>query len=72
MLEALRPLQFPAWPFSGPVRFTETNPDTGRSQTLVFYRWCLVDDTRLGAPEFHPEIFKLLRRRLGREPERFT
>ncbi len=72
MLEALGPLQFPAWPFPGPVKFTETNPDTGRSQTLVFDHWCLVDDTRLGAPEFHPEIFKLLRRRLGREPGRFS
>jgi DNA polymerase-3 subunit epsilon len=71
MLEALRPLQFPAWPYPGPVHFMETNPDTGRSQTLVFDQWCLVDNTRLGQPEFHPEIFKLLRRRLGREPDRF-
>ena len=72
MLEALRPLQFPAWPFPGPVRYTETNPDTGRSQTLVFDHWCLVDDTQSGAPEFHPEIFKLLRRRIGKETGGFV
>jgi hypothetical protein len=71
MLDALRPLRFPAWPYPGSVQFTETNIDTRRSQTLVFDHWCVVDPTRLGQPEFHPEIFKLLRRKLGREAERF-
>jgi DNA polymerase III subunit epsilon len=71
LLDAVAPLQFPRWPYPGPIAFTETNPDTRRSQTLIFDHWCLVDPARLGQPEFHPEVFKLLRRKLAREPGRF-
>ncbi len=71
MQEALSALQFPIWPFDGPVRFTETNPDSRRSQTLLFDNWCVIDPASLNPPEFHPEIFKLLRRTITRQRERF-
>ena len=71
MLAALAPLRFPAWPFPGPIRYTETNPDSHRSQTLVFEHWCVVDESQPGEPEFHPEVFKLLRRTMNRQRERF-
>ena len=71
MLEALKPLRFPTWPYPGQVRFTETNPDTRLSQTLLFDQWCVIDPAKLGPPEFHPEVFKLLRRTIARQGERF-
>ena len=71
MVDALVPLQFPHWPFPGAIRFTETNPDSHHTQTLQFEHWCAVDPARLGEPEFHPEVFKLLRRMLARQPGRF-
>jgi DNA polymerase III subunit epsilon len=71
MMEALKPLRFPTWPYDGLVRFTETNPDSGKSQSLLFDQWCVIDPTRLEPMEFHPEVFKLLRRRIQRQPGQF-
>ena len=71
MLQAMAALGFPEWPYSGPIRFTETNPDSQRSQTLLFDQWCVLDPSKPDRPEFHPEIFKLLRRTLARQPSRF-
>jgi hypothetical protein len=70
-MEALQPLRFPPWPYPGPVRFTETNPETLRSQNLLFDQWCVIDPMRLAPLEFHPEVFKLLRRTIARQPGRF-
>lgn len=72
MLAAMAPLRFPDWPYPGPVRFTETNPDSKRSQTLVFEHWCVVDETRWAQPDFHPEVFKLLRKTMKRQPAGFV
>lgn len=71
MLDAMAPLCFPVWPYRGPVRFTESNPDSGRSQSLLFDRWCVVDPASPQQIEFHPEVFKLLRRTMARQPGRF-
>ncbi len=71
MLAALAPMQFPTWPFPGAVHFSETSLDTGSTRTLTIDQWCVYDATRLGPPEFHPEVFKLLRRMLAKQPGRF-
>ncbi len=72
MLGALAPMQFPTWPFPAAVHFSETSRDTGSTRTLTIDQWCVYDPTRLGPPpEFHPEVFKLLRRMLAKQPERF-
>jgi DNA polymerase-3 subunit epsilon len=71
LLAALAPLQFPLWPFPGPVRFTESNPDSDLTQTLRFENWCALDETHLRQPEFHPAVFKLLRRMVAKGVGRF-
>jgi len=71
MMEAMKPLSFPVWPYAGPVRFTETNSESGRSQSLLFDQWCVIDPARLQPLDFHPEVFKLLRRRIMRQPAQF-
>ena len=63
---ALSPLLFPRWPFSGVIRFTERNPESNRTQSIRFRDWCAIDETQLGPPEFHPAVFKLLRRQLAK------
>ncbi len=69
LTKALQPLMFPSWPYSGPIQFTETHPETLRRQSLLFDQWCLIDPLRLAPLEFHPEVFKLLRRSIGRQQD---
>ncbi|HYF61147.1 MAG TPA: exonuclease domain-containing protein [Burkholderiaceae bacterium] len=69
LLEALAPLRFPAWPFDGPVATTEHDPETGLVDRLVFDRWRALGPA--GLEPFDPDVYKLLRRRLQRDPARF-
>jgi DNA polymerase-3 subunit epsilon len=66
LLVALEPLRFPDWPFPGPIALVEHDPESGRTDRLVFDRWCAVGPD--GPQAFDPDVFKLLRRRLQRAP----
>ncbi len=69
--EALRPMAFPHWPFSGAADFLERDPERGRERRLRFDHWCLVDpETNLPTP-FDVDLYKLLRRTLARQPGAF-
>lgn len=71
LLEALTPLRFPAWPYPGMVRYRATDAMTGRTQDLYFDQWYALDPSSLDPMEFHPEVFKLLRKRIERRPGTF-
>ncbi len=66
LIAALTPLRFPSWPFNGTASLTETCAESGRTSVLHFDRWCAIDPARPQHGEFHPEMFKLLRRVLKR------
>jgi DNA polymerase-3 subunit epsilon len=63
---ALEPLRFPRWPFDGPVALHERDPESGRSDRLLFDRWRALGPD--GPAPFDPDVFKLLRRRVQRSP----
>lgn len=69
LLEALLPLRFPEWPFSGPVALVERDADSGRIDRLAFDRWRALGPD--GEEPFDPDVFKLLRRRIARGPQAF-
>ncbi len=71
LMEAIAPLRFPTWPYDGMARYTATDPLTGNAKVLCFEHWCAVDETNLAPPEFHPEVFRLLRNRLAKRREAF-
>ncbi|RPH40011.1 MAG: hypothetical protein EHM87_23055 [Burkholderiales bacterium] len=66
---ALAPLRFPEWPFAGPVVLVEHDTDTGRVDRLAFDRWRALGPD--GEQPFDPDVFKLLRRRIARDPRAF-
>jgi DNA polymerase-3 subunit epsilon len=69
LLAALEPLRFPDWPFEGRIALVERDPDSGRTDRMVFDRWCAVG---AGGPEpFEVDLYRLLRRRLLRSPQDF-
>jgi DNA polymerase-3 subunit epsilon len=69
LLAALAPLRFPDWPFDGPVRLVEHDPESGRTDRFVFDRWRPVGHD--GEQPFDADVFKLLRRHMLRAPHRF-
>ncbi len=69
LLAALEPLRFPAWPFDGPVELREHDRETGRTDRLLFDRWCALGPD--GPLPFDADVYKLLRRRVRRTPQAF-
>jgi DNA polymerase-3 subunit epsilon len=70
LLSALEPWAFPSWPYAGPVALQEHDPESGLTQTVVFDQWCAWHGGQTQA--FDVDIFRLLRRHIARQPERFT
>jgi DNA polymerase-3 subunit epsilon len=66
---ALAPLQFPDWPFEGPVTLVERDAESGRVDRLCFDRWRALGAD--GEQPFDPDVFKLLRRRIARSLQAF-
>jgi DNA polymerase III subunit epsilon len=64
LLTALEPLRFPAWPFDGPVTYTERDEESGKSEELRFDRWRMAGPG--GLAEFDVDVFRVLRRRVSR------
>jgi DNA polymerase-3 subunit epsilon len=69
LLAALAPLRFPEWPFDGAVVLREHDPETGRTDRLLFDRWRALGPD--GPRPFDPDVYTLLRRRVRRAPETF-
>ena len=80
LLAALGEHRFPAWPFTGPITISETNPDHGWQRLYLVDRWChlgtAADETELWSLlesntvkkneiDFDPDIYKLLRKYLS-------
>ena len=71
LMEALASLRFPTWPYSGIVSYTTKDALTGMDRVLHFEHWCALDASTLAPSEFHPEVFKLLRGKLKKQPDAF-
>jgi len=69
LLAALSALRFPDWPFEGPVTVHEHDAESGRRDRFIIDRWRVVGPD--GPLPFDTDVFKLVRRRLQREPGRF-
>lgn len=75
LLAALHPLRLPAWPLKDRWSFEETDPQTGRRASLEFFDWCPVtvqdgagENGAPHIPNFDPDIYRMLRRRIGDSP----
>lgn len=69
LLAGLAPMRFAAWPFDGPVVLIERDPESGLVDQWIFDRWSAIESS--GESSFDPDLYKLLRRRIKRTPERF-
>ncbi len=66
---ALAPNALPKWPFSGPAVYEEMDAANDREDALVFDQWCAMSGgARL---PFDPDVYRLLRRTMGKTASRF-